>query len=189
MAKVKEKLERIFEFFPAYDKRNPNPEKDFGIGHVRGMMVLKGKKGAVHFSFSTGILLESTMREYIKTGRAKYEMLSTDNEFYLNKPMGYDVGYHSRKPLHKGQEINWPTKMVKPKGFDPKNIESFSKVKFRKIGKKPPVCKYLGAPCYCDGSALRAESFMTAFIEKGSEEVWKMLEEEYRINFESTSGK
>lgn len=65
--------------------------------------------------------------------------------------MGYDVGYHDIKPHFEGQGIS------------------------------QEHCEWLdGRPCYCDGSALRAEEFMDVLVEKGSDEIWKMLEEDLK---------
>ena len=110
-------------------------------------MVLKGKKGAVHFIFGTGMFLPSVY-EYWE-GRGVHQE--------PNKPdyMGYDVGYHSPKPTYEGQEAY-----------------------FRK------KCEWLnGKICYGDGSALRANEWMKILVEKGSDEIWKMLEEEYKELF------
>ena len=148
------KLEQITDFKPAYDKRHKDPKKDYGIHSVHCWMIHKGKKGAVHFSFSTGMLLEKTMIEYIKDGRAKYEIMSWGHHF-LNKPMGFDVGYHSLKPL-----------------------EDYHKENPRKN-----CCWLDNKTCYGNGSALRGEKFLKILIEKGSDEVWKMLEKDYKELF------
>lgn len=194
----KEKLERITFFRPAYDKRNPgNPSKDYGIGHVVCFMLLRGKAGAVHFSFSTGMLLPETVREYIKTNRAEYKFISENREYYLNKPMGYDTGYHSPKPMFEGQTLVWPTKMKKKNPNLPlpgknataeENSAFINNVKFIKIGKKPPKCEWLGVPCYCDGSCMRAEDYMDILIRKGSEAIWKVLEKDYKDYFSKKNG-
>lgn len=59
-------------------------------------MVLKGNKGAVQFTFSTGMYLPKTYKWW------------RDNGLHLqpNKPdyMGFDVGYHSPTPRWEGQE-------------------------------------------------------------------------------------
>jgi hypothetical protein len=188
---AKEKLERITMFRPAYDKRHSDPKKNYGIGAVHCFMLVKGKKGAAHFSFATGMLLPSTVRDYIRDGRAKYEFIGENHEHYLNKPMGFDVGYHAKKKQWDGQELRWPTRMVKKKGYEIKPYNDKGKppeenlkeltdnVKFVKIGKKPPVCDWIGVPCYSDGSAMEAERWMDILIEKGSDEIWKMLEKNY----------
>lgn len=145
--------ERITKFNPAWDKRSTDPKKDYGIHGVQCYMVLKGEEGAVHFIFSTGMLLTSTMEEYIREGRAKYETFEW-GVHYLNKPMGYDVGYHSYKPCYEGQDVS--------KG----------------------ECEWLGKkPCYCDGSALRGGDWFEIFLKEGSDKIWEMLEEEYNDRF------
>lgn len=149
---MKEKLEKITYFRPAYDKRHTDPKKDYGIGNVTCLMILKGKKGAVHFSFSTGMLLTETMEEYIRDGRAKYELTSYGH-YYLNKPMGYDVGYHALKPQFKGQESRGKCEWLDNK------------------------------PCYCDGSALASDEYLDVLLKKGSPEIWTMLEADYKERF------
>jgi len=151
----KEKLERITFFSPAYDKRSSDPKKDYGIGPVKCFMLVKGSKGVTHFIFSTGMLLDSTMEEYIATGRATYEKHEWGH-YYLNKPMAYDVGYHSLEPLYDYHKENGPR----------------------------PNCEWLdGRPCYGDGSALRADEWFKILLAEGSDKIWEMLEEEYYETF------
>lgn len=180
-------MERITQFVPAYDKRNPNPSKDYGIGAVKVNMVLKGELGAVHFIFSTGMLLESTMEEYIRTGRVNYEAHDW-GVYYLNKPMGYGVGYHSPLPLYEGQEVRHPTKMKEKRELtETEKADSktyLDNIEFEKIGETPPPCEWLdGKPCYCDGSALRSEEYLKVLLTEGSDKIWSMLEEDYKYHF------
>ena len=100
-------LEKIVTFTPAFDKRNSDPKKNYGIGSVRCNMVLKGKKGAVHFVFSTGIYLPETIREYKQDGRDLFHFSDGRPSYY----MGFDVGYHS------------PTKRFKEQGISQKECE------------------------------------------------------------------
>ena len=66
------------------------------------------------------------------------------------EPMPADVGYHSPKPIYEGQEI------------------------------MSDCCECLGGkPCYYGGSGLYAEKIYKVLVEKGSDEVWKKLEEYY----------
>lgn len=172
------KLERITKMRPAYDKRSDDPKKDYGIHCMEIHMVVKGKKGAVHFIFMTGMFLPETMEEYIKNGRAKYEVIpDSGSVYYLNKPMGVDVGYHSPTPMYDNQQSVWPTKMKK-------TGEGVLDIEFEKIGDKSPVCEYLGIPCYCDGSAIRGDEWLDILLHKGSDEIWKMLEDDYTSRFE-----
>lgn len=177
------KMERITHFKPAYHKVHEDPKKNFGVHNVEGLMVLKGELGAVHFSFGTGIYLPETL--------AWWEARHLDASSAI-RPFGYDVGYHSPTPRYEGQQLRHPTKMV-IKNPDLKNpginatkeeCESyFNNVEFMKQGEEPPVCEWIGVPCYCDGSALRAEIYFDALMRQGSDEVWKMLEQEYKSVF------
>ena len=138
-----DKLEKIVVFTPAYDKRHSDPSKNYGIGSVRCLMVLKGKKGAVHFSFGTGMYFPETHREWL------VKFPDHDPVRY----MGHDVGYHS------------PTRRYKDQ------LKSQEK------------CDWINKPCYCDGSALRADEWMNILVRKGSKKIWEMLEEDYKDRF------
>lgn len=85
------KFKKTTTFNKAYDKRNDDPKKNYGIGAVTCRMVLLGELGATQFSFSTGMYLPHVEAE-----------LEAKNSTGL-KPMGYDVGYHSSKPQYEGQ--------------------------------------------------------------------------------------
>ncbi len=179
-------LEKIFKIRPAFDKRNADPKKNYGIHCVEVWMVLKGKAGAVHFGFTTGMFLPETMKEYAANGQLNPKELSPGHWFYLYKPMGIDVGYHSPKKMWDGQQVNHPTKMKvkgKKKIAELKMGEILENVEFEKVGKNPPICDYLGVPCFSDGSALRAEEWFDVLLRKGSDEIWKMLAIEYVERF------
>lgn len=151
---MKEEFKNIVNFRPAFDKRNADPSKDYGIGSMRCTMVLIGKKGAVSFVFSTGILLERTIEEYIKEGRAKYE-LTDYGHFFLNKPMAFQVGYCSPKPLYEGQQIT------------------------------TAMCPWIGCSCYSDSSSLLSDEYLKTLIKEGSDKTWEMLEKFYQDNFKN----
>jgi len=134
------KFEKIIKFSPAFDKRNSDPKKNYGIGAVKVYMVLKGGGKAVHFVFSTGMYLPKTHQTWLS--RFPY-----NREPYI----GYDVGYHDTEPHYEGQ--------------------THSQEK----------CEWLnGKPCYCDGSALRAEEFMKVLVKKGSGAVWRLLKKDLK---------
>lgn len=148
-----EKLERLVIAQPAYDKRSPIPEKNYGIGAVRFVFVLKGSRGAVHFVFSSGMYLPSAVEHLIRVHHER----GWDLEHMARSglaPMGFDVGYHSPRPMFEGQSVAQES------------------------------CEYLnGKPCYCDGSALVASKWMDLFLRGGTEWLWRALEEEYRDRF------
>jgi len=87
-------MKRQIEFVPAFDKRDPDPTKNYGIGSMQLRFVLIGKLGATQFVMSTGM--------YLKKNR---ETLFVNAAYHFNpfEPMGADVGYHSPEPMYDGQ--------------------------------------------------------------------------------------
>lgn len=73
-------------------------------------------------------------------------------------PMPADLGYHSKTPHYEGQDA---------------------------LTKE---CEYLdGAPCYYDGSSTNAERIYEVLLHKGSDGVWRELEEYYAELFPAVS--
>jgi hypothetical protein len=88
-------LTKEVTFYPAYDKRNPDPSKNYGISGVSIYFILKGDKGATQFAVYTDWTLPHVQDE------------QKDRDFRgLSgiKPMGIDVGYHSPKPMYEEQD-------------------------------------------------------------------------------------
>ncbi len=46
-------FERIVQIVPAYDRRDPDPKKNYGIHNAELRMILKGPHGVVQFVCST----------------------------------------------------------------------------------------------------------------------------------------
>lgn len=140
-------MEKITHFKPAFHKIDDDPTKNYGVGSIMCYMVLKGKLGATHFVFSTGMYLDETYEYWKKKG------LHTEP----NHPdfLGFDVGYHSPKPMFRGHII----------------------------GRND--CEWIGKPCYCDGSIMRATDWLKILVEMGSDEIWRLLEKEYKETFGS----
>ena len=84
-------MERIVEFSPAYDKRDPIPSKNYGIHGVDLRMVLKGERGAVQFVLYTDWQLPHVAAEYKAKG------------FHIG-PLPADLGFHSPVPMYDGDE-------------------------------------------------------------------------------------
>lgn len=82
--------QRIIRFEPAYDRRDPDPLKNYGIHGVNLLFVLKGEKGAVQFLLFTNW--------YLPHVRDELEAKRTD--WTLFRPMPADLGYHSKIRLH-----------------------------------------------------------------------------------------
>lgn len=88
-------LVREVRFRPAYDKRNPNPSKNYGIHGVDLRMHVKGKRGAVQFVLYTNWQLPHVEAEFDKRPQ---------RERFLDRPMPADLGYHSPIPVYEGHE-------------------------------------------------------------------------------------
>lgn len=182
---MSEKLERITEWEPAFDKRNPDPKKNYGIHGATMRWVLKGPKGAIQFVVYTNWMLPHVTKEQIKRSY-KRAMERGEKGFALEmetfwQPMAADWGYHSRVPMYEGQEpmgsVNWEFKDTGKEG-----IERYESMR-TETGTFTP-CQYLdGAPCYYDGSGLYAEEVLNVLITQGGEAVWKLMEESYHERF------
>jgi hypothetical protein len=85
-------LARIVLFRPAYDKRDNDPQKNYGIHGVELVFVLKGPAGAIQFVVLTDWQLPHVTKELEARG-------------YVSTPMPADVGYHSPIPRYKGQSL------------------------------------------------------------------------------------
>jgi hypothetical protein len=89
--------ERTIIFEPAFDRRDPDPSKNYGIHGVSCRFILKGEEGAVQFLLFTNWQLphvQEEMNARMSPGRA-----------VLYNPMPADLGYHSLKPTYEGQEL------------------------------------------------------------------------------------
>jgi hypothetical protein len=60
----------------------------------------------------------------------------------------------------------------------------FQNIEWVPIGDAPPVCDLIGVPCYCDGSAMRAEEWFNILVSQGSDKIWEMMEAEYHDLFD-----
>ena len=91
------KAEKIVGFEPAYDKRNSDPNKDYGIHGMNLRFVFKGDKGATQFLVFTNWYLPHVIKEMARKANTSeaIEMFFT--------PIGADIGYHSKSELYDGQ--------------------------------------------------------------------------------------
>lgn len=112
---MKEKYEKIVKFSPAYDKRNSDPKKNYGIHGVELRFILKGKKGATHFVLYTNWQLPHVTEEFLKEGTR--DLLDIKVKFV---PLPADLGYHSPKPMFEGHTsmANCPYLDGKPCYYD-----------------------------------------------------------------------
>ena len=89
-------MERKIYFEPAYDKRNPDEAKNYGIHGLDIRFVLKGDKGAVQFVIYTNWQLPHVQKELARK--------ATKDNLFLYLPMPADVGWHSPVPIYQDQE-------------------------------------------------------------------------------------
>lgn len=93
-------MQKIINFRPAFDKRNPDPKINYGIHGVEIVWILKGDKGAIQFVVYTNWHLPGVQKELIRKCKG-----GSFGEFpYCTlKPQPADVGYHSPAPQYEGQ--------------------------------------------------------------------------------------
>lgn len=89
-------FERIVEVTGAFDRRDPDPSKNYGVHAMTLRFVLKGNEGAVQFVVYTPMHLPHVHDEWLAEGKSS---LST-----LFRPIGADIGYHAKRPQFKGHE-------------------------------------------------------------------------------------
>lgn len=89
-------MKREITFLPAWDKRDPDPKKNYGIHGVEIVFILRGTLGAIQF-----VIHSNWQLPYV----AKEMRIKMKPEMYpLFEPMGADVGYHSPKPMYEGHK-------------------------------------------------------------------------------------
>lgn len=117
--KTEEKFTRKIEFSPAWDKRNPDPKKNYGVHGMEMKFILKGEKGAVQFVIYTNWHLPHVSKEFEKDKNASLFL----------KPLPADVGYHSYVPQYEGQEKisdNCPYLEGKPCYYDGSGLKAMT---------------------------------------------------------------
>ena len=90
-------MEKLIEFEAAYGRRDPDPNKDYGIHGVNIRFVLKGAAGAVQFILYTNWQLPNVRQEF-------EERFGDCWPRSLAQPLPADLGYHSPKPMYDDHE-------------------------------------------------------------------------------------
>ena len=96
-------FEKIVTFRPAFDKRNTNPKKNYGIHGVELRMVLRGPLGATQFLLYTNWHLPHVQSEQDKALLLKQPGID-DVDLYIRHPFPADRGHHWSVPIYNGQE-------------------------------------------------------------------------------------
>lgn len=90
------KFRKEIVFHPAWDKRDPDPNKNYGIHCVDMCFYLHGKKGVIQFVVFTNWFLEQN-REHSEIDQYPFK--------YWQSPMPSDLGFHSYVPVYEGQHL------------------------------------------------------------------------------------
>src|SRR6478752_8982205 len=98
-------FKREITFSPAFDKRNPDPHKNYGIHGVDMRWYVKGPKGAVQFVVYTGWMLDHVEEEMAM--RSHHGIA-----FSCTRPTPSSLSYHSPKPLYEGQTSMGPCDVI-----------------------------------------------------------------------------
>lgn len=97
-----DKFEKWIEFTPAYDKRNADPNKNYGVHGVDMRWYLRGENGAIQFVTSTNWFLPNVQREFDLKTATSPDIVSQLRTFHT--PFATDIGYHSYVPRYEGQD-------------------------------------------------------------------------------------
>ena len=95
---MNEQLIREIRMRPAYDKRNEDPSKNYGVHGAELGFYLRGEAGAVQFIIFTNWHLPHVHAEWNARG-------CREPRFCGYKPMPADIGYHSKMPRYEGQTM------------------------------------------------------------------------------------
>lgn len=93
MERVDGEFRYLIEWSPAWDKRDPDPKKDYGIHGMELRFVLIGSKGATQFLVYTNWVLPQNCKPWDEMVKA-----------HLLQPMPADVGYHAYVAQREGQQ-------------------------------------------------------------------------------------
>jgi hypothetical protein len=94
-----EDLQKKMRIEPAFDRRDSNPSKNYGIHGMSLYMALVGKKGAVSLTIYLNIQLPHVHKEMIiKNAHDPYALS------LMFAPMAVDIGWHSPVPLFDWQK-------------------------------------------------------------------------------------
>lgn len=202
--------QRIKKIEKAFDRRNPDPSKNYGIHGAEIRFALKGKDGAITWVLFTSRQLPHITKEVIQNNRIEIPeniiptLLKYSGDFKdgeeINQVIEYgkylqQTGFDKEivscifRPM--GADLGYHSPKPMYDGHKPCRV-TLKKMKF-KDGEITPgtygdpiICEYLDndVPCYYDGSMLAGQKMYNTLLEKGEEEIWKQLEEYYTSTFE-----
>lgn len=177
-------MDRIIRIVPGYDRRDPDPNKSYGITDIKIVFTLKGEEGATTFSIRTGRYPRNVMEEKVKK-------LLGEGFRFLDDEIQRIVDYSGDFPV-KGEELDeifqWKEFLynqglggeydLMPSGDD---IAYHSK-KPKYDWQKPisSECEFTGGICYWDCSCTLAETIWDMVVHTNNVDIiWLKLEEFY----------
>lgn len=193
-------LERIVKLLPAWDKRNSDPSKNYGVHGVELRMVLKGPEGAVQFVLYTNWHLPHVTEGLLASGhseeaRERQRSLTIETFGFGPGPRVDFDGLVDRAFKMYGTEST-----TRQSRFDVTQVRALFQPIPTDLGYHSRVpryddhkvidqaCPYLdGRPCYYDGSGLNAYRIYNVLLEEGSYGVWRALEAYYKQVFDGDS--
>jgi len=92
-------MTKTITFESAFDKRSPNPSKNYGIHGVSIRFVYGDEKGYVQFLLYTNWHLPHVTKEL----SSKLYMPIQGDFHWMERPIPADLGYHSPKPQYEDQ--------------------------------------------------------------------------------------
>lgn len=119
-----------------------------------------------------------------------YGIHGVDIRFVLQGPLGAVQFVLSTNWMLDHVQKEFDSRLDRPRYFDkPSGVDvGYHSPKPMYEGQEPMDCHLIGQ-CYYDGSGLRAESWLhEILLPKGSDGIWKALEEEYKSIFETKAG-
>lgn len=85
-------LKRSIKVYPAFDKRNPDSKKNYGVGSATVQFAVVGKEGVVSYSVFSGWYLPHIEKEWKTNGTFSRGV----------RHMSAGCNYHSRVPQYEG---------------------------------------------------------------------------------------
>ena len=135
-----------FECVNGVESCKPGAGDSHGRHGLTIRFLSKGAEGAVQFVLYTGWLPQHAAPSWIHVRDIRSWADGHD-------PLPVDLGYHSKRPMHEGQEP------------------------------MDDACEFTGGPCYYDGSGLNAIDGMYALVNGGDKALWAFLDAYYESVF------